>query len=195
MSNCTNCGARIAYDTPSCQYCGTQLRSAPQTPVSHDLSEPELRLDDIASGPYPRGSFGRRVMAAIIDVAIAMLLLIPFSVSMMRYTNTHPGVNDMPLKGWLWFSLPLIYLTFKDGLLGGRSLGKVATGMLVVDTVSQQPCGILKSAGRNLGSGATAFVPFGPLIDCILALTDAEGRKVGDRLAKTQVINANDFMG
>ncbi len=101
-------------------------------------------------------------------------IFIPNAISWYFY----PSPTSMGLGVFI-----LIYLLFRDGM-GGQSIAKKLLGLMVIDTSTGQPCGPLKSFHRNL----ILVVPFSPLVELIAMFAFQDGRRLGDRLAGTQVI-------
>ncbi|MCK4592907.1 RDD family protein [bacterium] len=92
-------------------------------------------------------------------------------------------------KTFVFISLGVIafYLLFRDALFGRRSLGKRLAGLRVVDRVKKRPASFGKLVLRNL-----TVVTLAPLvIEFILVLADHKGLRIGDRIARTQVVDTN----
>lgn len=92
-------------------------------------------------------------------------------------------------KTFVFISLGVIgfYLLFRDALFGRRSLGKRLAGIRVVDRVSKRPANFGKLVLRNL-----TVVTLAPLvIEFILVMADHKGLRIGDRIARTQVVDTN----
>ncbi len=92
-------------------------------------------------------------------------------------------------KTFVFISLGVIgfYLLFRDALFGRRSLGKRLAGLRVVDRVSKRPAGFGKLVLRNLT--VVTLVPL--VIEFFLVLADHKGLRIGDRIARTQVVDTN----
>jgi uncharacterized RDD family membrane protein YckC len=92
-------------------------------------------------------------------------------------------------KTFVFISVGVIgfYLLFRDALFGRRSLGKRLAGLRVVDRVSKQPAGFGKLVLRNLT--VVTLVPL--VIEFFLVLADHKGLRIGDRIARTQVVDTN----
>jgi uncharacterized RDD family membrane protein YckC len=88
----------------------------------------------------------------------------------------------------LWYSFT------KDGRPGGQGIGKKMMGLMVVHLQSNQPCNRNQSALRYLVMFLLNLVPYvGWLIEPIVLLAAAGGRRLGDNAAGTQVIQASDY--
>ena len=92
------------------------------------------------------------------------------------------------------------YMLVGDGLFGGRSLGKKLLGIFVVDE-SGAPCQVKEAILRNttLAAGILLWkVPFlGWLLaagvfalEFIVLLGSPDGRRIGDEIANTWVVEA-----
>jgi uncharacterized RDD family membrane protein YckC len=92
-------------------------------------------------------------------------------------------------KTFVFISVGVIgfYLLFRDALFGRRSLGKRLAGLRIVDRVTKQPAGFGKLVLRNLT--VVTLVPL--VIEFFLVLGDHKGLRIGDRIARTQVVDTN----
>jgi len=107
-------------------------------------------------------------------------------------------MEALPRAGWL---AGVLYVLIGDGLFDGQSLGKKLTGLRVVDP-GGRPCDIKSSIFRNAALGLGLFLFKAPLVGWLplIALTafefvtligSPEGRRFGDELAGTRVIEEN----
>ncbi len=98
------------------------------------------------------------------------------------------------------FYAGLVYLLIGDGLFGGKSLGKKLVGLRVVSATSHEPCTIRDSILRNsifgVGYLLTAvqwlgwfFLLFIAAFEFIVLLGNRDGKRFGDELAKTLVLD------
>ena len=92
-------------------------------------------------------------------------------------------------KTFVFISVGVIgfYLLFRDALFGHRSLGKRLAGLRIVDRVSKNPASFGKLVLRNLT--VVTLVPL--VIEFFLVLGDHKGLRIGDRIARTQVVDTN----
>lgn len=107
----------------------------------------------------------KRVFAFLIDSLIAsgIQLLLSFA-----------GIKI----GWLvWVA----YILFKD-CYNGRSIGKVCVNLQVVDGEGK-PANFTQSVTRNI----LMAIPVFGIIEYFVMINDSLGRRIGDKLAKTQV--------
>jgi uncharacterized RDD family membrane protein YckC len=104
------------------------------------------------------------------------------------------GAAMLILLGIFFYLLPLAYSLIKDGLGQGQSWGKRNMYLMVVDVNDNRPCSIGQSMGRNIISTLLCLVPFiGWLVEPIMVLATADGRKLGDMAACTQVIHLDQY--
>jgi len=117
---------------------------------------------------YDRADLGTRFLAFIIDAVLCVLMaLIPYWIGLL------------PL---------IIYILVRDGLFKGQSIGKKLLNLRVVQTEEGRPANFMDSALRNLPMA----IPFlgwfiFTIVEAIFVLTDEDGIRLGDKLAKTQV--------
>ncbi|MEM0961243.1 MAG: RDD family protein [Bacteroidota bacterium] len=150
----------------------------------------------------------RRYAAALLDATLALLL----ALTPAAFT---PGVMKGRMFG-VGLLLGALYLLLRDGVpyaeWGARSLGKRWLGIRPY-RVSRDPMTVLTSIRRNATVGIAITVwavlylaggyrglPFGEfalygagglvLIEGVLVAIDPVGRRIGDRLAKTRVVEA-----
>ncbi len=122
--------------------------------------------------PYPKAEIARRMNAALIDVSLAVTAVLVYQ----RLDS-------------LWIlAAGAGYLLFRDAV-GGRSIGKLLLGLVVVNIATGAPATFRESIKRNLifllpGANLTAIV-----LEAITIQRDAQGCRLGDRIAQTQVIH------
>ncbi len=130
-----------------------------------------------------RATFLERVSAKFIDMAFALIL-----ASVLSPIG--------PITG-------LVYILIADGLMEGRSLGKLLVGTKVVVQDTSAQCSIHKSILRNIPFGFAVFMFIVPVIGLFLFIsfgltviavevyflyTDINGIRIGDVLADTFVV-------
>ena len=145
-----------------------------------------------APGRYPPAGPGVRFGAALLDTAVALVVLVPGMLATAEMYNGRFGDREIfMLAGGAITGLG--YMLLKDGF-GGRSLGKRATGLMVVHLPSNRPCGIGLSIVRMLVVLLANVLPaIGWLIEPILVIVTSDRRRLGDRAASTQVIRLADY--
>lgn len=123
-------------------------------------------MDELATPTTPIPGPNKRVFAALVDVIlylVATVFLLP------------------QLAGVLVFA---IYFLIRD--IGGRSVGKIATGLLIVDTAGGGP-----QRSQLLLRNVPMAIPVVPIIEYFIMRRSAEGARWGDQLAKTRVRDPN----
>lgn len=122
----------------------------------------------------------RRVGAGLIDFGIVFAVAVVASVIFR-------GVN---------FAASIIALAYSLGALvwwqgrTGASPGKQLVGLRVVDATGQ-PCGAGKAATRYALWAVDGFPYCIPLVAFFMIFTNADQRRVGDRVANTFVVDQN----
>jgi uncharacterized RDD family membrane protein YckC len=149
-----------------------------------------------AGALYPKAPLGGRFLAFLVDHLISSIpaaLLVVGAVSAFIANATGVGVvlGLLALVTVIW----ALYYTFtKDGRPGGQSIGKKMMALMVVHLETNQPCSMGQSALRYLVMFLLNLVPYiGWLIEPIVLLAAAGGRRLGDTAAGTQVIRAEDY--
>ena len=147
-----------------------------------------------------KAAVGRRVAAYLLDNFFALLLAIPAGVlfikSMAGINLYRPNPDGDDAFSYFVASavlcvLPLCYLFIKDGLGNGQSLGKRIMGIKVIKVGDLSDCTIAVSALRALIWHLLCFFPFaGWLIEFILVVATADGRRIADKAAGTMVVAA-----
>ena len=149
----------------------------------------------VAQRRYPKAPFGPRVLAYLIDAGVALGGVIAAGLALaftgLGQRNTGSTVLIIVVAA-LW----AVYYSFtKDGREGGQSFGKEMLNLMVVNINTNQPCSIGESALRTLILGLLNAVPLvGFLVEPIVALTAEDGRRLGDRVANTQVIETSAYV-
>jgi len=144
------------------------------------LTEEVRGVQSISAGVYPKAQMLNRGIARLIDlfiVAAAGQMLVPVG-----------------------FLGGLAYILIADGFSGGRSIGKRLIGLQTVLPDQREAAGFRESIIRNIpfAVAQVAFaVPYvGWLIsvaiiafEAILILGNEQGRRFGDEVAGTQVLD------
>jgi uncharacterized RDD family membrane protein YckC len=123
----------------------------------------------------------RRFIAGLIDLAIAFLLGIAIFLAGRRYLIL------IIARRATMFIVPLVYLMIKDSI-GGKSIGKLATGLRVWNDNENRPGNIFDSIIRNW---YLAIPVLGPtLIAAVIGAQILAGwkQRIGDGWAGTSVI-------
>ena len=145
------------------------------------MTEEVRGVQSISAGVYPKAQMLNRGIARLIDlfiVAAAGQMLVPVG-----------------------FLGGLAYILIADGFSGGRSIGKRLIGLQTVLPGQREAAGFRESIIRNLPFAVAqlAFaVPYVGWIvavaiiafEAVLILGNEQGRRLGDEVAGTQVLDA-----
>jgi uncharacterized RDD family membrane protein YckC len=127
-----------------------------------------------------------RLMATIVDSIIMQPLVVPavFWILADSARGAAPlGGIVLLAVGGLWM---FVYAYIKDGLKGA-SLGKRVAGLMVVNLRDNRPAGVGASILRAL------VLNFISAIEAIIVLVDPKGQRLGDKVAKTQVVRMAEY--
>jgi uncharacterized RDD family membrane protein YckC len=132
----------------------------------------------------------------LLDGVIATALAIPALVSwanglteLVEEYNENGAVPLFYLGAILWL-IPFVYTLVKDGLGKGQSRGKKMLGLMVAYLPDNVPCTLGDSFVRSL-VGAIPVV--GWFVEPAMVLVTADGRRLADKAANTQVIEKRLF--
>ena len=145
------------------------------------MAEEVSGVHSIGAGIYPKAQVLNRGIAKLIDlfiVAAASQVIVPVG-----------------------FVAGLAYILIADGFAGGRSIGKRVIGLQTVLPDRREAAGFRESIIRNLpfAIAQLAFaVPYVGWIvsvaimafEAVLILGNEQGRRLGDEVAGTQVLDA-----
>lgn len=132
-------------------------------------------------GIYPKAQVLNRFIAKMIDLFIAAA-----AAEVIAPVGFLAGIS---------------YLLAADGFAGGRSVGKRLIGLQTILPHTREPAGFRESIIRNIPF-AVAMLVFGiPYIgwiaaaaivsfEAVLIIGNEQGRRLGDELAGTQVLDA-----
>jgi uncharacterized RDD family membrane protein YckC len=128
-----------------------------------------------AQGPSgPRASFGRRLVAYLIDYAI---LLVVYGVVY--------AIGDQNLATVVSIAFGLAYFTYFEGGPKGQTPGKMALGIRVVDFGAGGPIGYGRGAIRYVGRLVSGIVC---LLGYLWMLWDKEKQTWHDKFANSVVV-------
>lgn len=167
---CPNCGSPIAPEDKFCLNCGHKLNEDVSTPA------PKVQPAPAQSGPY----------APVQPAPYAPVQQVIPAVSPAYYTQIKASYLDrflaLLIDSVIYNFCPPLWC-FRDVIPErGKSFGKSILNIKVVDYDTGQPITVGQSCIRTLCLG---FL-FG--IDYIVPLCNDEGRRIGDYLANTIVI-------
>lgn len=143
-----------------------------------------------ASAAYTKAPVGGRLLAAIVDSIIGAALL-PAGVLLLMAASAREEFSVLGAVliglGALW---QLAYALGRDSF-GGAGWGKRLTGLVVVSPETGTPAKAGAAMVRQLVLYALNVIPaIGSLIEPVLVLIDKDGRRLGDKVAKTQVVRS-----
>jgi uncharacterized RDD family membrane protein YckC len=121
--------------------------------------------------PYTKADIRKRFGAALVDGLVVMTL------SLGYWTAGSP----------LYLGIGAVYLLLRDAI-GGQSIGKLLTGLVVIDLMRGRAASLSASVRRNvllLLPGANLVAIF---LEARTIAADPQGQRLGDRLAHTQVV-------
>jgi uncharacterized RDD family membrane protein YckC len=152
---------------------------------------------------YPKAPIGKRIAAYIIDSLIAgTFFLIYLIASDFMYYDIFFDIDYFiepfyyPLT-YVFLTWLIFYMLLRDGFGAGQSWGKETQGLMVVNLTDNKPCSKGKSAARNSVTLVLGLIPiinsFTGMIDPLIAIANQKGHRIGDMLAKTQVIEVGKY--
>lgn len=154
--------------------------------------QPEVQTKAGEQTPvYPKAPLPKRFLALLIDLAVAWG---PAGIVYLLMVNVE---SVQAIREFLWIPALLwgtVYFLVKDGWPGGQSIGKKILGLMVVTVYDRRPCSRWRSAIRQFAIIVVNFIPYiGSLVEPVLVLADKGGRRLGDQMAKTQVIETDVY--
>jgi len=111
---------------------------------------------------------------------------IAFLIDMFLYALLHFGGPALGF-GILGGFLGVLYITFRDGLFGGQSVGKKILGIRVVH-MDGRPISYIDSSFRNVLFIIYLLIPAAIVIEAVAAYRNPDRRRLGDRIARTCVV-------
>jgi uncharacterized RDD family membrane protein YckC len=130
---------------------------------------------------------GRRVVATIID-GLIFGVINTVLVSVFGIGSNHSGLSVTHLStggSSALLVVAVVYYLLMEGLLG-RTVGKMAVGIRVVDEQTGNPPGPGKAFLRTLLRIIDGL--FGYLVGFVVVLSSGNRRRLGDMVAKTLVV-------
>lgn len=147
---------------------------------------------------YSKVKFRRRLGARLLDSFVPALPMLGFLL-LAGLGAIVGGVGGiLALLGFLGAFVSVfwgMYYAFtKDGRERGQSIGKKKLNLMVVNITTNKPCTKGESALRELDLFFLQMVPIvGWLVEPIVMLASKDGRRLGDHLADTQVIDVTEY--
>jgi uncharacterized RDD family membrane protein YckC len=194
---CSICGQTYPENTNFCPADGGRLISQP--PQSEGFTVAVTYSSNPRRVTYPKANLGDRIIASIFDMLFTLLLgalaIVLYLAGILQASaiNSAAGIGIVLLTSAA-LVLPFGYLLVLDGLGRGQSWGKAALNLMVVSLDNNQPCGKLRSILRNFISLILYGIPVvGWIIEPLFVLSSKDGRKLGDLVANTQVIETRHY--
>lgn len=163
------------------------MRGLPMGTLAITLVRPPASPLDVWH--YPKAGIGARLLASIIDSVVGIFM--PIAASVIGIATAHGKMNPVNVLLLISSIIWAFYYNFtKDGHDEGRSIGKRAMGLRVVNIKTNKPCSIGESSLRAVMLMVLNMVPLvGGLVEPLAILIQRDGRRVGDMAAGTQVID------
>jgi uncharacterized RDD family membrane protein YckC len=111
---------------------------------------------------------------------------VAFLIDLFLYSLLHFGGPALGF-GILGGFLAVLYITFRDGLFGGQSIGKKIMGVRVVHR-DGRPISYVDSSFRNVLFIIYLLIPLAIVVESVAAFRNPERRRLGDRIANTCVV-------
>jgi uncharacterized RDD family membrane protein YckC len=178
---------------------GPQAPASPQAPHSHGSPSGPLGSGELR-GPLPRASFGQRLGAFAIDIAIvivgelAVFLVFGGLASAIASSGSTVGAVIGSLIGLigvlLYIVLPLAYFGYMEGQPSGQTVGKRAINIRVVDFETAGSLTLGRGVLRNLARILSGFL-FG--LGYFWMLWDPQQQCWHDKLVSTHVVPTSAY--
>jgi uncharacterized RDD family membrane protein YckC len=142
----------------------------------------------IQGGPNVRVT-GRRVVATIIDgILFGIVSGILSSIFGTKTTSSGMDFTRLSTGGsFVLLVIVFLYYTLMEGALG-RTVGKMVTGIRVIDEATGNPPGFGKAAIRTVLRIIDGFIAY--LVGFIIVVSSERRRRLGDMAASTLVVRA-----
>ena len=143
---------------------------------------------------YLKAPIAPRFGAYVVDQMIAFgpMLMAAIFGFLFRLGAQTPGVRAFNLIASVAWAI--YYMCTRDARPNGQSIGKKIFGLMVVNVETDKPCTLAHAIGRGVSLMLLNAIPvIGWLIEPIAAVGSADGRRIGDRLAGTQVIRVSVY--
>jgi len=135
------------------------------------LRTAERRVKPLVS-PYPKADVERRLIAFVIDLGVALAVLAAL----------------MPRDFVIATFVGPLYFLVRDAAFRGQSFGKLFVGLIAIELETGKPVRITGSLHRNLLFAIPGMNLVALFFEARQVRADARGMRLGDRFAKTQVV-------
>lgn len=98
------------------------------------------------------------------------------------------GIVSLILPSFAGWLVAVAYMILRDGLpfLDGQSIGKKAMGIQAVDYKGES---LVNNWEPLILRNVLLLIPLFPLIELVVLIANEDGRRLGDQLANTRVVN------
>lgn len=142
----------------------------------------------------PPAPYLRRMLAVLVDALLAAVCVLPLVVGALPDLLVAPpvGLRGVLVVVGLVLALVLAVRQWWTQGTRGWTIGRRLLGLRVVDTLTREPLGLARTAGRTLVVVLASLVcGIGTLVLCLSVLWDPSGRRRGwhDRVAEAVVVD------
>jgi len=142
-----------------------------------------------APAPQVAGAVGLRIAAAVADLAVSFALFGLMAAAIGTFDTSHGlFVRLEGAPALLWLAVMFLYFLLGEALTG-RTLGKAAFGLRVVDVHDGSQPGLRAIALRTLLRSVDGLPVFYGL-GLLLLLLSPDSQRIGDVAARTTVVRA-----
>lgn len=138
----------------------------------------------LATEVYPKNLRLKRLFAFIIDRALVVLFIMITVIPIIMLKEANPALSAPAIGMAIVFVLIGAFYAWARDFYKGQSLARRWFKLRVVDEVTGIPIGAWKSVKREVLLHLAPLV----IIELVLLLTSPDGKRLGDRWAKTKVI-------
>lgn len=133
---------------------------------------------------YPKDLRKKRIFAFIIDRALVVLFIMITMIPIIMLKEAKPNLTGLVVGIAIVFVLVGAFYAWARDFYKGQSLARRWLHLRVVDEATGIPIGAWRSFKREL------FLHLAPLIiiELVLLFTSSDGKRLGDKWAKTKVI-------
>jgi uncharacterized RDD family membrane protein YckC len=177
------------------------VTSPPRAELPASSPPPPARTGPVDPLGRPLASFGTRIVALFIDLAVLFVpVLIVFAIvtaGAPRPTLSSANSSNLPTAYWEAFALGAIvaiaYFAFMNGSRRGQTVGKTAMHLAVRDVDSGGPIGAGRALVRGTFLVGVYLLFFIPLVLLALwPLWDAKRQALHDKLVRSSVVVMRD---
>ena len=167
-----------------------------EPPPRDEQVSDESEAAPVAERRYSKATLGARLHAETIDALVGGMPLLLIGFLLGSLPDARPISLVRPVLVVSCIVWAFYYLLVKDGWSYGQSIGKRKRGLMVVKLSTNEPCSRLASSVRTLTILFSKAIPvIGWAVEPLAVLMSKDGRRVGDRIAGTQVIFVDEYEG